>query len=321
MSHRRFSPFSSFLRSTLASAWLLPFAGLLAASCATAPVQPSRSAELERNMVELRAQNAGYLRQIDELQNRIFILENKIENSLRVAEETRRTGPISRTLADDDARPNTDRAPARPVAQASNVAQDPNMPEVEYAGEAAQPARRGGARPMLRLSGNNRPVITSVAVNEPAREPARGPARMSAKEAHAAVSLYREGLEAFRSGHDAAAIATFRKFLKTYPQHHYGDNAQFALGECYYDLKQYRAAVRELRLVGERYPHGNKVPDAMLKLAEAQLALGDTREARGVLEALVRLYPRHAASQLAAERLDKADDKPSSQVTLGMNGR
>ena len=326
MSHRRFSLFSSFLRSTLASAWLLPFAGLLTAGCATAPAAPNRSAELERNMVELRAQNNGYLRQIDELQNRIFILENKIENSLRVADENRRTGPISRTLVEEDARPGTDRAPARPVAQALNVVQDPNGAEVEYAGEAAQQPHRGGARPSLRLSGNGRAVITNVAANEPAREPtqkaARDSARMSPKEAHAAVSLYRQGLEELRGGHDAAAIATFRKFLKTYPQHHYGDNAQFALGECYYDLKQYRAAVRELRLVGERYPHGNKVPDAMLKLSEAQLALGDTHEARGVLEALVRMYPRHSASQLAAERLDnKSGDKPSTQVTLGMNGR
>jgi tol-pal system protein YbgF len=332
MSHRR-SPFSSFLRSTLASAWLLPFAGLLASACATAPAVPNRSAELERNMVELRASNAGYLRQIDELQNRIFILENKIENTLRVAEDNRRAGPISRTLVEEDARPDTDRAPARPVArpvaQAANVVQDPNGAEVEYAGEAAQPTRRGGARPSLRLSGNGRAVITSVAVNEPAREPSRestrqstrDSARMTPKEAHAAVSLYRQGLEEFRSGHDAAAIATFRKFLKNYPQHHYGDNAQFALGECYYDLRQYRAAVRELRLVGERYPHGNKVPDAMLKLGEAQLALGDASEARGVLEALVRMYPRHAASQLAVERLDKAGDKVSSHVTLGMNGR
>ncbi len=144
---------------------------------------------------------------------------------------------------------------------------------------------------------------------------------MTPKDAHAAVSLYRQGLEEFRSGHDAAAIATFRKFLNNYPQHHYGDNAQFALGECYYDLKQYRAAVRELRLVGERYPHGNKVPDAMLKLGEAQLQLGDTRGARDVLEALVRMYPHHAASQLAAQRLDNANDKPSTTVTLGMNGR
>jgi hypothetical protein len=97
MSHRR-SPFSSFLRSTLASAWLLPFAGLLASACATAPAVPNRSAELERNMVELRASNAGYLRQIDELQNRIFILENKIENTLRG-----RT-PIARPRAQSRAR-------------------------------------------------------------------------------------------------------------------------------------------------------------------------------------------------------------------------
>ena len=128
---------------------------------------------------------------------------------------------------------------------------------------------------------------------------------MTAKDAHAAVSLYRDGLEEFRGGHVAAAIATFRKFLKKYPQHHYGDNAQFALGECYYNLRQYRAAVRELRLVGERYPHGNKVPDAMLKLGEAQLALGDTREARE--------RPRGAAS--ACTRATRLRSWPSSGST------
>jgi tol-pal system protein YbgF len=309
MSQRRSFLSFPFLRSTLASAWLLPFAALLGTGCATSPTPPPRSAELERNMVELRAQNAGYLRQIDELQNRIFILEDKIENRPRVA-DNRRTGPISRVIGGDE--------PAAPVvATAERVVQDPSVPDVEYAGEAALPPRRGGARPLLKLSGTGRPVITNVAANEPARDPRR----MGEADARAAARLYRQGLDSFRSGHDAAAIATFRRFLKKYPQHHYGDNAQFALGECYYDLKQYRAAVRELRLVGERYPHGNKVPDAMLKLGEARMALGDTREARQVLEALRRMYPRHAASQLAAERLAKVDDKVSSTVTLGMNGR
>jgi tol-pal system protein YbgF len=315
MSHPRRTFLSlSFFRSTLASVWLLPFAAVLSAGCATAPAVPSRSAEVERNMVELRAQNAGYLRQIDELQNRIFILENKLEDTRRVAVDNRRTGPISRTLGEEP-------APASPVAvaqpQVAAVVQDPNVPDVEYAGEAALSPRRSGARPSLRLSGNGRAVITNVAVKEPAADPSR----MTGKEAHAALSLYRDGLESFRAGHVAAAIVTFRKFLKKYPQHHYGDNAQFALGECYYDLGQYRAAVRELRLVGERYPHGNKVPDAMLKLGDARLALGDTREARDVLEALLRTYPHHAASRLASDRLSKVEEKTSTKVTLGMNGR
>ncbi len=300
----------SFFRSTIASAWLLPFASFLTLSCATTTAAPSRSAELDRNMVELRAQNAGYLRQIDELQNHIFILEDKLQT--RVVADNRRTGPISRRIGGDEPA-----APAVAALAPSAVVEDPNVPSVEYAGEAALPLRRGGARPLLRLSGSGRPVITNVAANEPAPEPAR----MTTADARAAVRLYREALVSFRSGHDAAAIATFRKFLNKYPHHHYGDNAQFALGECYYDLKQYRAAVRELRLVGERYPHGNKVPDAMLKLGDAQLALGDRREAREVLEALQRSYPHHAASRLATDRLGKVDDKVSSTVSLEMSGR
>ena len=151
MSHRRFSPSR---RSPLhpRSAWLLPFAGLLTAGCATAPAAPNRSAELERNMVELRAQNSGYLRQIDELQNRIFILENKIENSLRVADENRRTGPISRTLVEEDAgrtliaRP---RAPSprrrtsfrTPMARRSSTPARPRSRPI-----AAGPARRCACR-------------------------------------------------------------------------------------------------------------------------------------------------------------------------------
>ena len=290
---------------------MLPFASLLALGCTTSTVPPPRSADFEGNMVELRAQNAGYLRQIDELQNRIFILEDKLDNR-RVADNGR-TGPISRVIGAE--------APPAPavaiVAVAPSVTEDPNVPSVEYAGEAALPPKRGRVRPLLRLSGSGRPVITNVAANAPAPDPAR----MSASDARAALNLYGEGQAAFQSGHDAAAIATFRKFLNRYPKHHLGDNAQFALGECYYDLKQFRAAVRELRLVGERYPHGNKVPDAMLKLADAQLALGETRDARQVLESLLQTYPHHSASRLATERLSKVDEKVSSTVSLEMNGR
>jgi tol-pal system protein YbgF len=318
MFHRRTS-FPLF-RSTIASAWLLPFASLLVMGCATSPVTQPRPAELEYNMVELRAQNAGYLRQIDELQNRIFILEDKLQSRPFVA-DNRRSGPISRTLGEDPSPAPVVAAPA----VATGVVEDPSVPNVEYAGEAALPPRRGGARPLLRLSGNGRPVITNVAVNERAPAPshtrAPDPTQMSTRDARAAVDLYLEGVVALRGGHDAAAITTFRKFLKRYPKHHLGDNAQFELGLCYYDLKQYRAAVRELRLVGERYPQGNKVPEAMLKLGDAQLALGDTREARQVLESLRHMYPRHSASQLATERLAKVDDKVSSTVSLETSGR
>ena len=101
--------------------------------------------------------------------------------------------------------------------------------------------------------------------------------------------------------------AGFRRFLARYPRHDYADNAQYWIGECYYDLKQYHAATREFRRVVERYPRGNKVPDAMLKLGFSQLAAGERREGRQVLESLRKTYPKHEAARLAALRLARGD--------------
>jgi TolA-binding protein len=80
--------------------------------------------------------------------------------------------------------------------------------------------------------------------------------------------------------------------------------------------------VREFRRVIDRYPRGSKVPDAMLKMGFARLALGDRRDGRQDLESLRRLYPKHAATRLAVARLTLPDDRvPSSTVTLEMTGR
>jgi tol-pal system protein YbgF len=141
--------------------------------------------------------------------------------------------------------------------------------------------------------------------------PAPAPAHMPS-----AVRLYHRALDALLEGKHAAALAGFRKFLSLYPTHGYADNAQYWIGECFYDLNQFRSAAREFRRVAERYPHGNKVPDALLKLGYAELQVGNRREGRQVLESLRRTYPRFEASKLAARRLD--DDAAGAKVAVGM---
>ena len=50
-------------------------------------------------------------------------------------------------------------------------------------------------------------------------------------------------------------------------------------------------AMREFRRVVEKYPQGNKVSDALLKVGFAHLAIGSTEAGRQTLEQLVRSYP------------------------------
>jgi hypothetical protein len=49
--------------------------------------------------------------------------------------------------------------------------------------------------------------------------------------------------------------------------------------------------------------------------------MGDRRDGRQELEALRRLYPRHAAARLAVARLNQTDERAPRAVTLEMSGR
>jgi len=297
---------------------------------------------MERTAIELRAQNAGYVRHMEELQNRIFILEDRLDDQ-RFADERAET-----------ARPPSKRIGA-PMREAALVVEEPpgevdDGVGVDYAGEAALPSQRDKSRPMLRLVGNGAAQVTTVAV-APARDPkdptaspqdsaaptekisvrksASSPAASASSTTSTAVTaageplrLYRQALNLLKAGHPASALGGFRRFLARYPRHDYDDNAQYLIGECYYDLKQYRSAIREFRHVVERYPRANKVPDAMLKMGFAHLAMGDRRDGRQDLESLRRLYPDHAATRLATARLGQPDRRtPPSAVTLEMTGR
>jgi tol-pal system protein YbgF len=324
--------------------------------CATAHPEPlTTAAEADRTINTLRAQNNSYVRQIEELQNRVFILEDRLD-SLRVADQQRVTPslPAVKTLRADPVPlpPAFDPMPT-PVELPPSELAAADAP-VEYAGEATRPEH---GRPVLRNLRTEMPAPEPIATHAPAtheppahgavsaKAPAPPPAPVAAHAAPAAkaptptpapalmlardgtewsepvaaepLRVYRDALEALRAGHHAAALAGFRRFLDHYPVHDYADNAQYWIGECYYDLRQYQAATREFRAVIERYPRGNKVPDAMLKLGFTHLALGQTAEGRQVLDSLVHAFPKHEAATLATARLSEPPFGAKTNVSLG----
>src|SRR5882762_4615163 len=122
---------------------------MASAGCATArSAKVTPAAEAEATLNTLRAQNSGYVRRIEELQNRVFILEDRLD-SQRVVGQQRAipTLPVSRTL---HAAPQEDEVTVEPgtlpprVDTSSETARLDT--EVEYAGEATHPLR---ARPVL----------------------------------------------------------------------------------------------------------------------------------------------------------------------------
>ncbi|MCK4412211.1 MAG: tol-pal system protein YbgF [Candidatus Eisenbacteria sp.] len=99
------------------------------------------------------------------------------------------------------------------------------------------------------------------------------------------------------------ALINFRAFLQLHPQTRLSDNAQYWIGEVYYEQRQFTVAIEEFRKVIEQYPAAEKVPAAYYKIALSFRNLRDLSTARRYLEFLIGQYPESREAQLAEERL------------------
>lgn len=146
----------------------------------------------------------------------------------------------------------------------------------------------------------NQPAATSAT---PKPDAASGPVPAPKPDPAAESHAYEAALNLFRETNYAGAIASFRGFLKAYPDGELASNAQYWIGYSYYALKDYKSALAHQQKLVAMYPNSNKVPDSLLNIATNQIALDNLVDARKTLEELVAKYPDTNAATLAARRL------------------
>ncbi len=103
------------------------------------------------------------------------------------------------------------------------------------------------------------------------------------------VELYNKGYDMYNSGKYAQAISILRQFLEKYPKDPLADNAQYWIAESYYAQKMFDKAITEFKKVG-KYPDGNKVPDAYLKIFYAYSEMGKKKDAAKWKDTLLKKY-------------------------------
>jgi tol-pal system protein YbgF len=299
-------------------------AAALGLGCATTAPASRAEADAKGTIERLRAENASQTRKVEELENQVFILTTELENR-RKGEPPPAPPPAlpELKLSPHDKAPSAEAGPG-PTSLVDEA-------EVEYAGAAAE--KSTGKRPVLKIWGPNADLAQE---DEPAAEAAPPPiardrrraaraprplhpellprtkppeAPKTAVAAEGGADLYQSALVHLRSGRHDDAVVAFRAFVTAHPRHDLADNAQYWLGECFYDRKDYSNALREFRRVVEAFPTGNKVPDALLKLGLSYLALGSARPGRESLSELVQRFPRHPAAALAEARLRELPEK------------
>ncbi|WP_224983519.1 tol-pal system protein YbgF [Geomonas agri] len=115
-------------------------------------------------------------------------------------------------------------------------------------------------------------------------------------------ALYQQGQDALKAGQGAKAREYFASFLVQYPKHPLAANAQYWIGESYYQEKNYEQAVLEFQEVIKNYPGKEKAPAAMLKQGMAFRELGDNKSAAYILKKLVDEHPKSEEAKIARDK-------------------
>ena len=123
------------------------------------------------------------------------------------------------------------------------------------------------------------------------------PPRAPSPAPSSATDTYLRAFSDYASGRYSQAIAGFERFLESFPDNEYAANAQFWIGECYYQQQQYEQAAVEFLTMAENHSQSGRTPDALYKAASAYQKLGRDNQARQILDLLRQRYPRSAAAQ------------------------
>jgi tol-pal system protein YbgF len=317
----------------------------------------SEVTDLRRQLADSQAREAELVRKVDELSNRLFIMQDQLE--AREVASKQKAPPRLPVDARAD-RPVDEPQAAAEVVEYAGDARDAHAPRpvlrlvgtqspskstgIEVGGEgpaipvaapppsshgrapvarkewsppadgegldrlpvthAVPPVPKGGAQPVA-VASSAPPSSRQAAGPAPRALPPPVPTGISKGESVEAMKLYTASVDLLKHGQHAEAISGLQKFIRTFPSHDYADNAQYWLGECYYDQKDFKTALREFRRVVQHYPGGNKTPDALLKVGFCYWQLSDTGKARDVLEQVVKSYPGTEIAKKAQDKLQE----------------
>ena len=159
------------------------------------------------------------------------------------------------------------------------------------------------------------PIDVHTPVQEPDAELVAALSRPSvvANDAPDATQLdgeFAQAQEALRTGNLGGGVERMTRFAEAHPKDPRADDALYlaALGELGQD--EPARAAKLLETVLQRYPAGDVVQQAMLKLAECRVRLKQTPEARALLARLVTNFPGTPAASEAQARLARLPRSP-----------
>ncbi len=123
--------------------------------------------------------------------------------------------------------------------------------------------------------------------------------------------LYNSALRDYTSGNYPLAMQEFSDYLRYYADTPLASNAQFYIGDIYYQQGQFEKAVQEYDKAIEMYPGGNKSAAALLKKGFALINMNLRTQGVRELNNLLKRFPNTTEASLAQDKLTALEaEKP-----------
>ena len=118
-----------------------------------------------------------------------------------------------------------------------------------------------------------------------------------------AETLWRNAVRDYQAGNYNLAGPQFSDYIKYFGSTEQAAEAQYYLGEIFYQQKQYLEAADAYDLVLERFPEGKRTGDAQYKKGLSLLRMNKRDMAAKEFREVIRRFPRTQAATQAAEAL------------------
>ncbi len=157
------------------------------------------------------------------------------------------------------------------------------------------------------------PLSTAVQVEEPSADTVtelNAVAELKAEAApeadstdDAAEESFARGETMLKTGNLDGGVAVLKQFATDWPRHPKADNALYLAGLSLMATKDFEAAEQVLDSVTRKYPAGDALLDALLKVAECRMKMNRPEQAKAVYQQIVQSYPGTQAASFAQARL------------------
>jgi len=141
------------------------------------------------------------------------------------------------------------------------------------------------------------PPPGSTETNPAQAQPSGPPAGLSAE------TLYTNAYRDYLGGKYELAMQEFNDYLKFFAGTQFASNAQYYIGDIYYRKPDYANAIQAFDAVLERFPDGNKTPDAHYMKGQCLLGLNKNDAAAAEFRDVIRRYPDTDIAAKAKARL------------------